>query len=125
VATAVAKPPPPPVAVQPEPAASALEPTIAISPTPETRATAPAEPTGYFLAAGTLVPLLGLLAALAAIVAGLSFSRARRIARTRAALALSPRLDVPIGAFSLGGLALAGPSVAIRARLETPEARGG
>jgi hypothetical protein len=78
----------------------------------------PPEQPGYFLAMGTMLPLIALLAALAAIAAGLSFSRARRIARTRAALALSPRLDLSKGGFSTGGLALAGPSVAIRARLD-------
>jgi hypothetical protein len=103
----------------------AAEPPIAILPETPAHAPMPSEPPGYFLAAGTLVPLIALLAALAAIVAGLSFSRARRIARTRAALSLSPRLDLSMGGFSARGLALAGPSVAIRVRLDQPEARGG
>jgi len=120
VAAAVPQPPSPPVPEPAEPAVPAPEPPITISQPPDTSAPAstPAEPPGYFLAAGTLLPLIALLAALAAIAAGLSFSRARRVARTRAALSLSPRLDIPRGDFSLGGLALAGPSVAIRAWLD-------
>lgn len=47
------------------------------------------------------------------------------MARTRAALALKPRLDRSTGAGTLSGLALAAPPLAIRARLDSPGARGG
>lgn len=66
----------------------------------------------------TIWLLLGLLAAAGAAAAVVGWQHARRIARTRAVLALKPRLDLAAGATSLGGLALAGPPVAIRARLD-------
>jgi hypothetical protein len=65
--------------------------------------------------------LVGLLAAAlaAAIALTLRWRRIRRIARTRAVLALDPRIDHGVGASSIRGLSLAGPPVAIRARLAT------
>lgn len=65
--------------------------------------------------------LLGLLAALAAIAAAivLRVQRVRRIERTRAALVLTPRIDLAAGASSVHGLSLASPPLAIRARLAT------
>ena len=65
--------------------------------------------------------LFGLLAALAANAAAifLRIQRARRIARTRAALVLTPRIDFSAGASAIHGLSLASPPLAIRARLAT------
>ena len=62
--------------------------------------------------------LLALLAAAATIAGAAAWNRARRLARTRAALSLEPRLDLSDGTCSLEGLALAGPPVSIRTRLE-------
>jgi hypothetical protein len=62
--------------------------------------------------------LLALLAVAAAFAAGTAWTRARQIARTRAALSLDPRLDLSEGSCSTGGLALAGPPMSIRTRLE-------
>jgi len=45
--------------------------------------------------------------------------RARRIERTRAALVVTPRLDLAAGTSSIRGLSLASPPLAIRARLAT------
>ncbi len=64
--------------------------------------------------------LLALLAAAAAaaIAAATALSRARQIARTRAALSLDPRLDLAEGSCSTGKLALTCPPMSIRTRLE-------
>ena len=62
--------------------------------------------------------LLALVAITSATVAGWRVRRGRMLARTQAALGLAPRLDPAAGVGALGGLALAGPSVAIRARLD-------
>jgi hypothetical protein len=59
-----------------------------------------------------------LLAAVAAAAAAATLRRARRIARTKAALSLAPRLDVVEGRSSFGALTLAGPPMSIRTRLE-------
>ncbi|MEO5613260.1 MAG: hypothetical protein ABIT68_11035 [Sphingomicrobium sp.] len=69
-------------------------------------ATAP--PRAMFGASPAL--LLGLLAALAAIAAALILraQRARRIERTRAALVLTPRIDLAAGASAIHGLSLGG-----------------
>lgn len=66
-----------------------------------------------------------LLAAAAAAASVIHLRRTRRIARTRAALALEPRLDLAAGASTLTGLSLATPPLAIRARLEPSGASGG
>ena len=52
--------------------------------------------------------LLGLLAALAAVAAAtvMRVQRARRIERTRAALLVTPRLDLAAGASAIHGLGL-------------------
>jgi hypothetical protein len=42
----------------------------------------------------------------------------RRLARTKAALGLSPSLDPAAGSSSASGLSLAKPAIAIRTRLE-------
>jgi hypothetical protein len=56
---------------------------------------------------------------LAAVAAATAYARrARQISRTRAALSLHPSLDLMAGSCSSSGLALAGPSLAIRARLD-------
>jgi hypothetical protein len=62
--------------------------------------------------------LVLLFAAGAAIAAAIAWSRARRIGRTRAALSLDARLDLAEGSCSAGGLALAGPPMSIRTRLD-------
>lgn len=80
-------------------------------------AVAAPEPATPVLGTTTLL-MLGLLAAAATAAAVIGLQHARRIARTRAALALTPRLDLSAGATSLTGLALAGPPLAIRARLD-------
>jgi hypothetical protein len=59
-----------------------------------------------------------LLAAAAAIAAAAAVQRARRIAYTRGALSLDPRLDLADGASSLDKVGLAGPAMSIRTRLE-------
>ena len=88
---------------------------IPAEPSPEPSPALPG-PTGW--------ALLGLAAAaLAGSMARLR--RTRRIARTRAAVALAPRLDIWAGAGSLGGLTLAAPPLAIRARLDPSGARLG
>lgn len=103
---------PPTVAAPVEPA-PAIEPPIAAAPTPV--AVEP-EPTRSIFGAGIWL-LLGLLAAAAAAVAVMHWQRTRRIARTRAALALKPRIDLSAGASSTPGLSFSGPPLAIRARL--------
>lgn len=81
----------------------------------------PARPT----AGAALWVLLGLLAAAAIAASAVRVRRTRRIARTRAALALEPRLDASAGASSLSGLSFACPPLAIRARLDFGEAPSG
>ena len=80
----------------------------------------PTAPSRSIFGASTML-LLGLLAALAAIAAAtiMRVQRARRIERTRAVLVLTPRLDLAAGASAIHGLSLAGPPLAIRARLAT------
>lgn len=80
---------------------------------------AAAPPRALFGASPAL--LFGLLAALAALAAALilRIQRARRIERTRAALVLTPRIDLAAGASSIRGLSLASPPLTIRARLAT------
>jgi hypothetical protein len=63
------------------------------------------------------VPLLGLLAAALAAAAALRLRRVRLVARTRAALAIAPRLDPGLGASSVQGLSFTAPPLSIRARL--------
>lgn len=68
-------------------------------------------------------PLLILLAlAVAAAATALQVRRARRLAFTKGALSLDPRIDWASGAGSASGLVLAGPSVAITGRLDLGEA---
>ena len=62
--------------------------------------------------------LLGLIAAAAIAATSVGVQRARRIARTRAALSLEPRFEMRAGTGSASGLALAGPPLAIHARLD-------
>lgn len=66
-----------------------------------------------------------IIAAATAGAAAIRLNRARQISRTRAALALKPSLDRSAGAGSVKGLALAGPTIAIRSRLEMAEPRLG
>lgn len=72
---------------------------------------------------GLPVSLLGMLALIAALVGAHRLRRMRRIARTRAALGVSPRLDAAAGASSISGLSLVAPPLSIRARL-APAANG-
>ena len=58
------------------------------------------------------------LLAVAAAAAGAAVHRARRIARTRGALSLDPRLDLAEGACAVRGGSLACPPMTIRTRLE-------
>ena len=116
--------PPPAAAEEPLPgeaAPPAPPPAVTVTAQP-----APPEPEPI-LEPATVFPsfwwLLGLLAAAAIAAASAGVQRARRIARTKAALSLSPRLDLSEGAGSTKGLALAGPAVAIRTRLEGVGAR--
>lgn len=107
--------------------ADAAAPQPMASATPNLPGKAAPEPAG--LAPIAWLPLV-LLAAAAAAASGVRLQRTRRIARTRAALALSPRLDLSAGAGSPGRLSFAGPALAapplaIRARLDPPGARGG
>lgn len=122
-ATAPDPAPPPATVVEPPVRSEASRPAAAETnprPVPEEP---PAEPDRAFPSVGWA--LLGLAAA-AALAASLARLRSmRRIARTRAALALKPRLDASAGAASLRGLALAAPPLAIRARLDWPGARNG
>jgi hypothetical protein len=107
----------PPVAVSPPPAPPIIEPAGPIkTPVPATPEQASNK---------NIWPLLGLLAAIVIAATALYPRRARQIARTRAALSLNPSLDPLAGAFSASGLALAGPSIAIRARLDLNEALRG
>ena len=114
-----------PVAAPAEPA-PAIEPPIAAAPTPavaEPDQPIPA-PARAIFAARTLL-LLGFLAVAAAAAAVMHWQRTRRIERTRAALALKPRIDLSAGASSVSGLSLASPPLAIRARLVQPGMPGG
>ena len=87
----------------------ASPPAVEVAPTP-ILAPQPTIPAGLWL-------VLALFAA--AIVAASAYARrARQISRTRAALALHPSLDLMAGSWSSSGLALAGPELAIRARLD-------
>lgn len=64
------------------------------------------------------LPLLGLLAVLVTSgAAALHWRRRVRLARTRAALTLDPRIDYAAGACSTAGLSFAAPPVSIRAYL--------
>ena len=116
-------PAPPPIAeAAPPPIVAATPPPVAeIAPAPSPVA-APVT-----LARGPPAWLLLLIATLAAAAAvGLArWRRVRRIARTRAALALSPRIDWGAGAAEPQGFSLAGPAVTIRARVEWGEATNG
>jgi len=73
--------------------------------------------TGWWLA-------LGLFAAAVAGAALLRLRRHRRVALTRAMVALNPRLETGRSPGSMRGLALEGPAIAIRARLEVAAAHG-
>lgn len=109
--------PAPPVAVSPPPAPPA--PVIeAAEPAPVPATTEPASDKYVLL-------LLGLLAAIVIAAAALYLRRTRQIARTRAALSLDPSLDPLAGSFSASGMALAGPTLAIRARLDLNDALHG
>lgn len=66
---------------------------------------------------GPAAPWLAVLAVIVVLAGANHLRRMRRIARTRAALALSPRLDLDGGAGSISGLSLAAPPLSIRARL--------
>lgn len=105
---------------QAEPAAEVPEPAAIVTPAPS--AMPPPDP-------AKTVPiiwlLLGVVVAAAAVASALRVRESRRIGHTRAALALQPRLDLSAGACSLDDLSLAGPSLAIRARLDPPGAPGG
>jgi len=72
----------------------------------------------------TLWLILGLFVA-AAAAAAVHSRQKRRIARTRAALSLEASLDPLAGACSVSGLALAGPPLAIHARLDMGETHNG
>ena len=118
--TAAAEPQP---AVPSAPVAAAPAPPVAaiveapLPPAPVDQVAPPSEPSkpGW----GDAVQLmLGLLAAAAVAAVVMRLNRMRRIARTRAALALKPRLNLSAGASKTPGLALTGPRLAIRARLE-------
>jgi hypothetical protein len=61
---------------------------------------------------------LALLAAAAAMAGTVAWQRMRRIAHTRAALSLDPRLDLAEGSCSVAGGSLASPPMSIRTRLE-------
>lgn len=132
VATPAPRPgprPAPPAHIEPAPApppAAVDEPAPAPALEPAKPSSAPiAEPTRAILGTGTWL-LLGLLAAAAAAAAAaMHWLRMRRIARTRAALALKPRIDLSAGASSIRGLSLVSPPLAIRARLAMPGASGG
>ncbi|MEO6581551.1 MAG: hypothetical protein ABIN68_01935 [Sphingomicrobium sp.] len=110
----------------PEPNISAAaEPALPTPPAPPVRqssaakqpAVPPAQRSSSLLSQSPWL-LLALLAAASAVVARLTWSRARQIARTRAALSLEPRLDLAQGSCSAGSLALACPPMTIRSRLE-------
>ena len=107
-----------PVAIQPPPPPpSPLAPSVREATAAARMAPKPV-PRGTSLLLQSPWLLIGLLAAAAAMAGGTMASRARRIARTRAALSLDPRLDLGTAIGAPGGLPLAGPAVAIRARLE-------
>ena len=91
--------------------------TVEPIPTPAREATRPGE--------SNIWQLLGLLAAAVVAAGAYHWRRTRQIARTRAALSLNPSLDLAAGPCSLNGLALAGPPLAIRARLDLGEALRG
>jgi hypothetical protein len=92
---------------------------VAIDPVVQPPLPAAETPRSIFGASPML--LLGLLAALAALAAATAMrvQRARRIERTRAALVVTPRLDLAAGASSIRGLSMGRPPLAIRARLAT------
>ena len=135
--TAPATPPPEPSAVRPAPPAAVDEPLpaeIAPAASPPAIAAAPPAATEPAASKPVLEPadafpgtigwlLLALIPASAVAATSLGVQRARRIARTKAALSLEPRLDMSAGIGSTKGLALAGPSVAIRTRLDWIGAR--
>jgi DNA polymerase-3 subunit gamma/tau len=79
----------------------------AVEPTGQTQMPE-AVPSGSIFGANTLPLLLGLIAALAAIAAAtvLRMQRSRRIERTRAALMVTPRLDLTAGPSAIHGLSL-------------------
>lgn len=64
------------------------------------------------------------LAAIAAGAAAMIY-RARLIARTRALLGLSPKLDPSVGKFVATDMTLDGPTVGLRARLDLRETPNG
>ncbi|MEO5809180.1 MAG: hypothetical protein ABIR51_03770 [Sphingomicrobium sp.] len=106
--------PPPPIAATPPPVAE-----IAPAPSPVAApVTLARRPPAWVLL------LIATLAAAAAV--GLArWRKVRRIARTRAALAFSPRVDWGAGAAEPRGFGLAGPAVTIRARVDWGEATNG
>ena len=134
-----ARPAPKPPATPPAETLAPLAPTTApppaappfadLSPPPATivraetppAAAEPETPASWW--SGLTVPLLAILAAIFVLAGAHRLRRMRRIARTRAALALSPRLDPVAGASSISGLSLVAPPLSIRMRL-TPAAYG-
>ena len=111
-----APPAEPAIAAPVEPAPPPQAPVIHSGP-PASPVVSPAQRSASLLSQGNWL-LLALLAA-AAIAAAATWNRARRIARTRAALSLAPRLDLSDGSScSVDGLALACPPMSIRTRLE-------
>jgi hypothetical protein len=65
-----------------------------------------------------LLLALAALSVAVALAAGYKIREHRRLARTKAALGLSPSLDPAAGSSSASGLSLAKPSIVIRTRLE-------
>lgn len=118
--TAAAEPQPAvpgaPVAAVPAPPVAAIV-EAPLPPAPVAQVAPPSEPSKPEWGAAVQL-ILGLLAAAAVAAGAMRLNRMRRIARTRAALALKPRLDLSAGASKTPGLALTGPRLAIRARLE-------
>jgi hypothetical protein len=102
-----------PTAPPPAPVPVAIEPVV--------QPPLPAAETPRSIFGASTMLLLGLLAALAALAAATAMrvQRARRIERTRAALVVTPRLDLAAGASSIRGLSMGSPPLAIRARLAT------
>lgn len=118
-----AAPPEPTIVEAPEPAAAAVPPAriAPVAPVHPTGVAEPAQPppqrTALLLSQSGWI-ILALLLILAAAVGAAAWNRARRIARTRAALSLEPRLDLADGSCSVGGGGLACPPMSIRTRLE-------
>jgi hypothetical protein len=113
-----------------EPVIATAEPAAPLTPTPPAaRPPAPqpkaaaraAERNSSLLSEGSWL-VLALLAAAAAVAGAAAWSRARQIARTRAALSLESRLDPTEGSCSAARLAMACPPMSIRTRLEYGDA---